>query len=316
MSYARVVKNYIQENCIISTHDEIAPFLKKLNEDFDGHIISIILYGSCLHPSTRKPTSTHDFYLVLDSYYNVLPGIMHSFFNYLLPPNVYYIHLKENNKVFEAKYNTITLVDLQRETSLSAMDIFTLGRFGKKLGLIYIKPGYESSIIDCIYSAMFTNAWLTLFKMGTEFTLDEFIHSLLALSYSGEVRVERDTKIHELFEAGEEYYRYIYGKILDEFSVHTGIVRGKKLKYLVYETPDELKIWRERVNRFIKKSRYMSVMRWPKSIYTFGNYVDYLIIKIERTKGIKIELTPLERRFPLIFGWRHFFKLLRKGMIK
>lgn len=316
MSYARVIKDYIWENCIISPQDEIAPFLKKLNDDFDGHIISIILYGSCLHPSTRKPTSTHDFYLVIDSYYNVLPGIFHSLFNYLLPPNVYYIYLKGEDRVFEAKYNTITLKHLQRETSLSAGDIFTLGRFGKKLGILYIKPGYESQIIDSIYNAMLTNAWLTLFKMRAEFTLDEFIESLLALSYSGEVRVERDTKIQELFHAAREYYIYIYSRLLDEFSVHTGIVRKQGLKYFLRAESEEFRIWREWVERFIRKSRRRSIMRWPKSIYTFGNYVDYLIMKVERTKGIKIELTPLERRFPLIFGWRHFFKLLKKGMIR
>jgi len=37
---------------------------------------------------------------------------------------------------------------------------------------------------------------------------------------------------------------------------------------------------------------------------------------VERAKGIKIELTPLEKRLPLVFGWRHFFKLMKDGHLR
>lgn len=316
MSYARTIKEYIKQNCIIPVNDETSLFLTKFHEIFKEHLISVILYGSCLHPSTRKPTSSHDFFIILDSYRSALPNYFHTLLNHILPPNVYYIQLKEGKGVIEAKYNTITLKDMERETSLSAGSLFTLGRFGKRLGILYIKSGYEERIIDCIYNAMLTNAYLTLALVKNEFTLDEFINTLLALSYAGEVRIERDTKTQELFYASKDYYQHVYSKILKEFAIHIRNINVGGESYKLNITPEEISVWKNRVDNFIKRSRRLSVLRWPKSIYTFGNYVDYLILKVERSKGIKIELTKLERRFPLIFGWRHFFKLLKKGMIK
>ncbi len=316
MSYAQSIKNYIRERCVEPPDVDSAIFLTRFREIFKEHLISVILYGSCLHPSTRKPSSSPDFYIILDSYIRVLPNIFHSILNYILPPNVYYIQLKRGEDLIEAKYNTITLKDLQRETTLSAGSLFTLGRFGKRLGLIYIKSGYENEIINCIYNAMLTNAFLTLGIVRDEFTLEEFIISLLGLSYAGEVRVERDTKIRELFDAFGDFYRFVYSRILSEFEVHIKAVIKKDDHYRLNLSEEEMQIRREHTQRFIQRSRRLSVLRWPKSIYTFGNYVDYLILKVERSKGIKIELSPLERRFPLIFGWRHFFKLLRRGMIK
>jgi len=316
MSYGRKIKYYLKENCLLPPDEDTLPFVEKFCNDFKDHIIAIILYGSCLHPSTRRQTSTHDFYIIIDSYRNVLPNFMHSFLNLILPPNVYYIQIREGDKILEAKYNTITLDDFKRETSISARDIFTLGRFGKKVGILYIKQGYEDVLIDCIYNAMFANAWFTLFRMDGVFELHQFICSLLTMSYSGEVRIERDTKVQELFEAGKDFYRFVYSNILNEISIQTHIVQKHGEHYVLNNNKVEISIRRKKIEKFIQRSRYLSILRWPKSIYTFGNYVDYLLLKVERTKGIKIELTPLERKFPLIFGWRHFFRLLRKGMIK
>jgi len=277
MSYARTIKEYIKHNCIITPDEDTAIFLDKFHEIFKEHLLCIILYGSCLHSSTRKATSIHDFYIVVDSYYGILPGVLHTVLNILFPPNVYYIQLDKGDNIIEAKYNTI---------------------------------------IGCIYNAMMTNAWFTLACMQDEFTLEGFIKNLLKLSYSGEVRIERDTKIDDLFNAGKEFYEFVYGRILDEISVHIKTVEKKSSFYRLVMTPEENNNHKKWLDGFIKKSRRRSIMRWPKSIYTFGNYVDYLLLKVERSKGIKIELTPMERKFPLIFGWRHFFKLRRKGMIK
>ncbi len=316
MSYAQSIKNYIKGRCIEPPDEDSAILLARFREIFKEHLISVILYGSCLHPLTRKPTSSPDFYIILDSYRRALPNIFHSVLNRILPPNVYYIQLKKGNGLIEAKYNTITLKDLERETALSAGSLFTLGRFSKRLGLIYIKSGYEDRIINCIYNAILTNAFLALGVVKDEFTLDEFIISLLALSYVGEVRIERNTKTKELFDAFGDFYRFVYSRILKEFEIYIKAVICNDGHYRLNLSEEEMRIRREHTQRLIRRSRRLSILRWPKSIYTFRNYVDYLILKVERSKGIKIELTPLERRFPLIFGWRHFFKLVRRGMIK
>lgn len=315
MSYARNIKEYIKSSSFVSPDEETAVFVEYFRKLFGEHLISVILYGSCIHPSMRKSTSIYDFYLILNRY-RALKGAFLPLLNWILPPNVHYIEIQHGGKVLPAKYNTISLKDFERETSLSARDLFTLGRFGKFVKILYVKNGYEERILDSLYNAAITNGWYSLMLCEDEFTLEEFIIRVLALSYQGEVRIERDTKVQELFEAYKDYYLYVYGRVLEEFRIHIKAISRTNGKFIVKASEEEKARRKAILERFIKKSRRLSILRWPKSIYTFGNYVNYLIHKVERAKGIKIELTPLERRFPLIFGWRHFFKLRRKGMIK
>ena len=44
---------------------------------------------------------------------------------------------------------------------------------------------------------------------------------------------------------------------------------------------------------------------------TFENWLPYLVRKVERRTGMRVELTPLERRLPLIFLWPRLFRVLR-----
>ena len=44
---------------------------------------------------------------------------------------------------------------------------------------------------------------------------------------------------------------------------------------------------------------------------TFENWLPYLLRKVERRTGMRVELTPLETRLPLIFLWPRLFLVLR-----
>jgi hypothetical protein len=57
-------------------------------------------------------------------------------------------------------------------------------------------------------------------------------------------------------------------------------------------------------------------VRWFKYMATLEGWTDLLLDKVERTQGLRVELTPLQRKYPYIFGWPHFFRLLRRGLIK
>ena len=47
----------------------------------------------------------------------------------------------------------------------------------------------------------------------------------------------------------------------------------------------------------------------------YDNWIDYMLEKLERTKGISLEISERDRRWPLIFGWKHFFAMRRQGLI-
>ena len=52
-------------------------------------------------------------------------------------------------------------------------------------------------------------------------------------------------------------------------------------------------------------------MRWFKYMLTFDDWLDYIVRKIERRSGQRVELTRAERRFPIIFLWPKAFRLIR-----
>jgi hypothetical protein len=52
------------------------------------------------------------------------------------------------------------------------------------------------------------------------------------------------------------------------------------------------------------------MLRWGKSILLYDRWLDYLREKAERRTGTPLELSPRERRWPLIFLWPKAVRLM------
>lgn len=299
--------------------EEVEAFVEHFKIFFGDQLLCVIFYGSCLSPSTRKKSSYPDFYVVVREYGNVVKNfprkrVLYSILMRFLPPTVFFLDLKKDGKSHHSKFNLISKRDLEIYTSERAPDMYIFGRLGKRVVLPYYSSEEELNDMVAIHRrSMRMNAEIGLCFLPLRFSLDEFIKMTLSVSYMGDYRVERDTKVDELFSAEIDFYRTVYSMILEEIERDKKIVRREDGFYerILFSESE-----RKRVEKFLKKSRRRSVYRWPKGILTVGNYVDYLIAKVERARGIRIELTPLERKFPLIFGWRHFFRMKREGHLK
>ncbi len=300
--------------------DEVSErFSCYFRENFGESLLAVILYGSCLNEKTRKPTSIHDFYLIVDSYWKSYPKKIHALLNLFLPPNSFNLKITdENRRPLLCKYNVISLKRFKKETSPRAKDIYHFGRFGKRVRIVWVKnETIRQELLDCFYQAISTNVLYTIPTLPDEFTLEDFLLRALSLSYQGETRTENDSKVQEFYEVEKPFYQMIYGSILNHFLSQRSIIKDPIAgTYRFQEKGPQRELEKKRVESFLKKSKRRFVSRWPKHIFTYKDYVDYLLAKVERSRGIKIELTPIERRFPLIFGWKHFFRLKRKGMIK
>lgn len=301
--------------------DEVtSEFKKYFVNRYGSNLVYLIFYGSCLHNSTKRETSMYDFYVVIEDYkgaYETFEKRKRFYFllNQFLPPNVFFTYMEVNGKRFSSKYNLISLAHMEKYTSENAPDMYIFGRLGKRVALLFYRTEAEvNRFLEMWGKSMRMNAELALHFLPSEFDLDLFILKTLEVSYMGDYRIERDTKVEELFNADKEFYKKVYSIILEE------IMREKKVAYMIdggrYRKGGENPQERERAERFIKRAKRRSIYRWPKGLMTVGDYVEYLINKVERAKGIKIELSPMERKFPLILGWKYFFKLKRRGMIK
>ena len=57
-------------------------------------------------------------------------------------------------------------------------------------------------------------------------------------------------------------------------------------------------------------SRALGLVRLFKTAFTFGDWVPYVLWKLERHAGHEIQLTERQRRHPLIFAWPIILPLL------
>jgi len=61
--------------------------------------------------------------------------------------------------------------------------------------------------------------------------------------------------------------------------------------------------------------RPLNVLRLLKAALTFDHALDYLVWKVERHSGVRLEVAPWERRFPLLAAPGLYCRLRRKGLL-
>ena len=74
--------------------------------------------------------------------------------------------------------------------------------------------------------------------------------------------------------------------------------------------PARLATMRRRWDLTRVTGRTLGLVRLLKTAFTFGDWVPYVLWKLERHTGRKIELTPRQRRHPLVFAWPIILPLL------
>ncbi len=294
--------------------------LTQTSEPGAAAILAILFYGSRLHAGMATATSTPDYYVIVDSYAGFYGGggrpqerrwhrlgWLHAQLNRMLPPNIY--------RYGSSKYSVISLNDLERETSARAADVYHVGRFSKRLAVVYLKrPEVLSKIVRCCLHAMQQAVQRSLPLLPNRFSPDEAILAALRLSYTGEPRVEATDKVKKIFASQTEFYRQFFLPILDDTAAKTTWLDQERDK--THYRRGECRAAQRQTKRFIRRSRRRALLRWPKYVVTVKDWAGYMLVKIERTQRWQIEVKPYEKRWPLLFCWKYIWLLRRKKMLK
>jgi len=275
----------------------------------EEHILAILAYGSTLNATTKSNTSTPDFYVIVDDYSLFYKKPMDRFLNKHIPPNIYHIHAPQGS----CKYCVISLDHLEKEVGPKAKDVYHLGRFSKRMGIVWARtPQVESRIVQAQKTAITSVTQKVLQSLDENFTLDDFIRRSLYLSYQGDVRVEAIDKVDKIMAAEKSYYDAVFQFALADL----GLQKNELGYYQHSKSGLTRALDNARFSSFIRKSKTRAKLRWPKNMFTVDKWLDYIIAKIERTQDMKIEMTPTEKKYWYIFGWKYFFRLTRKKLIK
>ncbi|HYQ91617.1 MAG TPA: hypothetical protein VES89_05960 [Candidatus Competibacteraceae bacterium] len=297
-----------------------SPALQALQEavltQYGDTVQAILFYGSCLR-SGDALDGLVDLYVVVESYRTVYRRRWLRLGNALLPPNVFYLEVPFAERLVRAKYAVLSLNDLRRGVR-RWFQSYLWGRFAQPTGLLYAHDeAVAQQIVQALVQAVMTFVDRTLPLVPLDFDAAELWQTGLAHSYRTELRAERPERTRQLLASSRDYYEQVTRAALAAKSSVVSVIDGDGFcRYYADITGRERRrcrlAWRIRQ----VQGKLLSLLRLMKAAFTFRGGLDYILWKLERHSGVKIELTPRQRRHPLLFGWSALWRLYRQGMFR
>lgn len=297
-----------------------------LAESLGPTTVAVLHYGSRAQGRQPRADSAFDFFVVVDNYrsaYESLAARVGTGYSartattlaHVLPPNVIAVTDPENRR---AKCCVISLDDFRRACSTRRRDHFVLGRLFQFVLMAWVRDaGRAKEIRDAIAEARASTFTWGRPSLPETFTVDQYVHVVLARSLEGEIRPESGDHARTLAAAQQEALRNIYAPLLESL-VARGVLAVETtdtaagpaaIVYRQRVLPTALDRWRVRL--YFQRSKVRATTRLFKHVVLYEGWLDYIVRKIERSGDAKMVLTRREQRWPLIFLWPRFFRYLR-----
>lgn len=273
---------------------------------------AVLFYGSGLRDDTLD--GVLDFYVLLDDV-NHWPGSMLArLANRWLPPNVGYVEERIDGRGVRAKYAVMSVAQFRAAMAPLALDTTIWARFSQPCVCVFTRDAAAHvEVTDAVADAVVTAARWAAALDPVWATPADFWRGLFARTYGAELRVERTTRGDDL--VARDAARYEAVLLLAWATADIGFDRDGEL-VAPQIRPDEharaTRHWslRQRVGK------PLNVLRLLKAACTFDGAADYAAWKVERHSGVKLELSPWQRRHPLLAAPGVYLRLRRQGVLR
>ncbi len=250
---------------------------------------AVLFYGSCLREAQLDGLML-DFYLVVSNYRAAYPKRWLATANKLFPPNVF----PAEHDGLAAKYAVLSEVDFHRLNGPETRNGSVWARFAQPSRLAWARDeAARNKAVSAVARAAPTllGAAMPVVRLGGD-ELDIW-RQAFALTYSAELRAERKMRSASVVDAEPERYRAFTAPAL------------------AAATPTRSGWGRRRI-----EGKALSVVRLAKASATYAGGVEYIVWKINRHAGTKIELKRWQRDHPLLAAISLLPRLLRSGAIR
>jgi hypothetical protein len=294
------------------------PIVDRLVEVGGGEIKAILLFGSQLVRATPSEHSAWDLVVVVDRYapfhgalvaagHHRRPAWLLDAMARVLPPNITAFDPGEGAPL--AKCAVVSTEHFARALGPRSPDHFLKGRMVQQVELLWRREPEDATWIEHRLAEARMNVleWAGPF-LDSPFTPAGLAHGFLSVSYGGEIRPESKGRVNDVFEAQRPFLTAAYTDVLE---VAESLGRVRRLADGRFElVPPAGSAARRRVSLYFAVSKARATLRWFKHIVTFNDWLTYIQRKVERRTGSKIEITPWERRLPLLLLWPKVFRVL------
>jgi len=287
-------------------------------------VASVLFYGSCLRKDNHE--GVLDFYVLVDSYLEAYDGRRGlSIGNAILPPNVFYLELPTDDLgTLRTKYAVVSSAQFAKLVSPACLHPYIWARFAQPSLLVYVRDEEaRDHAVRCAAQAVVTLVQrLAPFLPATgrtqRFSLAAFWQSAFGRTYGAERRPESDDSIRGIYAADSERYDAAAANALAILAEQGVIEEVSRRASAVEVTMSPLRRFGARLRWRLcgPIAKALAMGRLIKTAKTFGDWVPYVVWKIERHTGTRLQLTERQREHPLIFAWPVFWRLLTRGDLR
>ena len=285
-----------------------------LEESYGAALQGILFYGSCSRGESMED-GIADAFVVIDNYRNVYPRRHLAWLNALLPPNVLYREIPAGGAPVRLKLALISMADF-RDGIRRGFHSYLWGRFAQPARILHARTGaVRREFHELMAQSVLTLLGATLPTLQGKISDAETVWTnALSLSYSTEFRSEPDSKAGQLVRHNQAAYAALLEASLP--ALESILRREGENSYRCLADAETERRTHAQWRRRRRLGHFLWVLRLIKAALTFSNGVDYAAWKIGRHAGVEIEVTPRLRRYPLLFGWGAFLKLVKRGILR
>lgn len=280
----------------------LAAIADAARERFGEAVAAVLVYGSCLREGNDDDKIV-DLYLLVDRYRAAYGPGLAAAVNRLLPPNVYYLEADFAGRTVRAKYAVVALDHFERLVGAGTFHSYFWARFAQPTALAWCRDeATRERLVASLARAILTLIAEARPLQPPGLAAEAAWERAFAATYGCELRAEGAERARQLVLANRERYAAIAALVpLSEAEAPcAAAVRRARRRWA----------WRRRLGKLL------SVLRLAKSAFTFADGAAYLAWKIGRHAGVSIELTPWQRRHPLLAAPRLALRLYRQGAFR
>ncbi len=288
----------------------IAALADEIRRRHGSGVRAVLFYGSCRRRASVEGLA--DLLVLVDSYRAVHHRPLARLFNRLLPPNVYYLELADGGEVQRCKYAVVSLAAFERRCA-RGLDAYFRARFCQPCGLLWVADAEARQRVVRARAVALTTfaAEFAPLVAGHCPSLD-FWQGALAASYRCELRPEPPDTAARLVRADAGYYRAAADAVLPALPWVSREGDGWRF------SPTRRARWHARLRWGLRRpwGKTLNVLRLLKAAGTFSNGIDYVLWKIERHSGVRIEASDRMRRYPRLSAIGLAWKVWRRRVLQ
>jgi hypothetical protein len=253
-------------------------------------VAAVIFYGSCLRQRTDE--GVLDFYVIVDCYRAAYRSRYLQAVNAALPPNVFFLELESPIGTLRSKYAVMSTSDFQRAVSPDAPRSGIWARFCQPARVVWARDDTARRSVAAAAAASITTA----LEVGipllpgesdvVEFGIEDFWQNTLAETYAAEMRPESPDTIRNVYLAAPTRFERAARDGLEVLAAAgrleiAWVGERAQVTLAAGRRHAATRSWQRR-KRGRKLVYLVSLL---KSATTFGDWLPYVLWKLERHTG-------------------------------